>query len=90
MGACRSTKYRPIGAKHTVSGTFGQQYNSNDAYAGGAAFDQNGNSVPLPVDLVFSEGLHAVPEPSSISMFGIGALGLLGYSRRRRQTAAAA
>ena len=32
----------------------------------------------------------AVPEPSSIAMFGIGALGLLGYSRRRRQTSAAA
>ena len=32
----------------------------------------------------------AVPEPSSIAMFGIGALGLFGYSRRRRQTPAAA
>ena len=32
----------------------------------------------------------AVPEPSSIAMFGIGALGLFGYSRRRRQTSAAA
>ena len=31
-----------------------------------------------------------VPEPSSIAMFGIGALGLLGYGRRRRQTSAAA
>ena len=32
----------------------------------------------------------AIPEPSSIAMFGIGALGLFGYSRRRRQTSAAA
>ena len=31
-----------------------------------------------------------VPEPSSLVMFGIGALGLFGYSRRRRQTLAAA
>ena len=31
-----------------------------------------------------------VPEPSSIAMFGIGALSLFGYSRRRRQTSAAA
>ncbi len=31
----------------------------------------------------------AVPEPSSIAMFGIGAVGLFGYSRRRRQTSAA-
>ena len=34
--------------------------------------------------------ITAVPEPSSIAMFGIGALGLFGYSRRRRQTSAAA
>ena len=27
-----------------------------------------------------------VPEPASIAMFGIGALGLFGYSRRRRHT----
>ena len=33
---------------------------------------------------------NAVPEPSSIAMFGIGALGLLGYSRRRRETSSAA
>ena len=32
----------------------------------------------------------AVPEPSSLAMFGIGALGLFGYGRRRRQTSAAA
>jgi hypothetical protein len=35
-------------------------------------------------------GGAVVPEPSSIAMFGIGALGLFGYSRRRRQTSAAA
>ena len=34
--------------------------------------------------------MAAVPEPSSLAMFGIGALGLFGYSRRRRQTSAAA
>ena len=37
-----------------------------------------------------SDSVAAVPEPSSIAMFGIGALGLFGYSRRRRQTSAAA
>ncbi len=31
-----------------------------------------------------------VPEPSTLTMFGIGALGLFGYGRRRRQTSAAA
>jgi len=35
-------------------------------------------------------GGAVVPEPSSMAMFGIGALGLFGYSRRRRQTSAAA
>ena len=37
-----------------------------------------------------SDSVAVVPEPSSIAMFGIGALGLFGYSRRRRQTSAAA
>ena len=31
-----------------------------------------------------------VPEPSSLAMFGIGALGLFGYSRRRRRQKSAA
>lgn len=35
-------------------------------------------------------GGAVVPEPSSIAMFGIGALGLFGYSTRRRQTSTAA
>ena len=33
-------------------------------------------------------GGAVVPEPSSMAMFGIGALGLFVYSRRRRQTLA--
>ena len=47
----------------------------------------NYNDDPL---LQITATATAVPEPSSIAMFGIGALGLFGYSRRRRQTSAAA
>ena len=35
-------------------------------------------------------GGAVVREPSSMAMFGIGALGLFGYGRCRRQTSAAA
>ncbi len=37
-----------------------------------------------------SPPIQSIPEPSSIALFGIGALGLFGYGRRRRQTSAAA
>ncbi len=40
---------------------------------------------PNPVNLAFQ---RAVPEPSSVALLGIGALGLVGYGwRRRRRTA---
>ena len=43
-------------------------------------------------EVQFREGTGSpvVPEPSAMVMFGIGALGLFGYSRRRRQISAAA
>jgi len=41
------------------------------------------------LDGVTVKAATPVPEPSSIAMFGIGALGLFGYGRRRRQTSAA-
>ena len=55
---------------------------SNSNYGWGTTLDLEVNVANPSV---------AVPEPSSIAMFGIGALGLFGYSRRRRrQTSAAA
>ena len=51
--------------------------------------DLNAGRASGPV-ITAAGGGAVVPEPSSMAMFGIGALGLFGYGRRRRQTSAAA
>ena len=88
-----------VDATGTANGTIGN--NVGTPFAIGAWIgDGAGYSTSIIDDVkvfdrVLSEGEiqglnPAVPEPSSIAMFGIGALGLFGYSRRRWQTSAAA
>lgn len=57
-------------------GTSFLNLSTNDALLG----DALGNS--LPVVTIFN-GRITVPAPSTLALFGIGALGMLGYSRRR-------
>ncbi len=56
-------------------------------YIGGniAAFNSNGTFVSDPnLQSIFDVGLTAVvPEPASLAIFGIGAMGLLGLGRRK-------
>ena len=80
---------------------FGYGFNVGyGVYADGSSLDGAtltgtlANGTPFNNDVHISDSgtvtLAALPEPSSIAMFGIGALGLFGYGRRRRQTAVAA
>jgi len=55
----------------------------------GTAFN-NQVKIDRSATVTLAAPAAVVPEPSSLAMFGIGALGLFGYGRRRRQTSAAA
>jgi hypothetical protein len=59
-------------------------------YGGGSEI-VGGSAIP-GLDLIFSEGINvssAAPEPASVTLLGLGSLGLLGYGWRRRKQAVA-
>ena len=61
----------------------------NLAAAGGAPLDWY-TVTPTFGDPAFSPIAEAVPEPSSLTLLGIGIAGMAGYRLRRRKAAAAA
>jgi hypothetical protein len=49
------------------------------------AFDnQLGASVPVAFDIVGTVVNTAVPEPTTLALFGVGSLGLAGWRLRRK------
>lgn len=56
--------------------------------AGGFAFSTPLNIQDITLELDLGPAATAVPEPASLTLLGLGALGLLGYVWRRRQQVA--
>jgi hypothetical protein len=48
----------------------------------------NNQSFSTTVDVSFSSSLESFPEPSTLTLLGIGSLGMIGYRWRRRKQAA--
>jgi hypothetical protein len=66
---------------HRIGGSgAGIRYNSNEVYAGGAGFRSPGGAFSGDNDLAFV--IQSIPEPTSLSMLGLGAASLM----RRRET----
>ena len=97
-GTIGGTLYAGATSTMTIFGTFdifGYDGYDDDSLLDGATLTgtlADGTAFNNVVNIAGSATviLAPVPEPSSMAMFGIGALGLFGYGRRRRQTSAAA
>ena len=68
----------------TPSGTFGGFNAMHIAVAPGGG---GPNYTGLASDLTIASGVTAVPEPASLVLFGLGAIGLLAVARRKREPA---
>jgi hypothetical protein len=73
----------------SASGAYQWKGTSTSGYSGGSAFDRIGSSGTwgggFAADLAFKTNLTPTPEPASIVMFGLGALGVAWLRRRRRR-----
>jgi PEP-CTERM motif len=86
-------KFAYINVFGTNGTTFDRIVFLNDVFSG---FESDNHSIratpvepPLPGTLISGGITPAAPEPSTITLLGIGSLSLLGYNRRRRKQAAA-
>jgi autotransporter-associated beta strand protein len=81
----------PAGGSLTIDGTGSVTLSSSlgvsPSTASPLGFDTAGNSLPMSEPSTATGGLatQPVPEPSTLALLGIGAMGLTGYAWRRRR-----
>jgi hypothetical protein len=60
------------------------EFSSANPYSRGLALNEDGDAVPN-VDLVFSEGLAVIPEPSTLGLLAGGCITIFTHRSRRRR-----
>jgi hypothetical protein len=74
----------------TFTAVFPEMQDGNFLYIEGTQFLSDAQGNPLSVSTQFRFGHQApVPEPSGLTLFGLGTFSLLGYAWRRRKLAVA-
>jgi hypothetical protein len=77
-----------IDTSSPVTGQEAEAYNPGGGFGQGTSPFPVGNFFPMPEDLAFTlsgDLASTAPEPTSLTLLGIGTLGLLGNGLRRKQ-----
>ena len=68
----------------SISAEGGYAANSADVFSGGTRFESNGTATNGDMRFYVGGSSTAMPEPSSLALLGLGAIGLFSIRNRKR------